>query len=314
MAPAEPPRRGGSRRARAIALTSAGVVLATAIVAGAVALGRDRGEAAPSTSPPAAGTSAPGSEQPSPSAATDPGVVVDHLNGVTFPVLDGWAAPDSFSEDDAVLITPGTYDCPGDPGLCRHGRVLSRTAAIGEDPSPQALAEGDIEAAAKSQFDRDGVGNRPHGGITSHHVVKTGQVAVAGRAGYFVRWRVITAKGPGGYVQSLAFPPARAPRHRSSSASPSTRAPTGPRSPTWTGSPRESGPSGTRRPAGSGQQHRPLALTSGRTPRGVTGRYGPRRDTSARSPSPGRPRPGAAPRNARTTRPPWRAGTTPCPR
>ncbi|MEW2496548.1 DUF2510 domain-containing protein [Streptomyces nodosus] len=205
MVPAEPPRRGGSRRARAIALTAAGVVLATAIVAGAVALGRDRGEAAPSTSSPVAGTSAPGGEQPSQSAATDPGVVVDHLNGVTFPVLDGWAAPDSFAEDDAVLITPGIYDCPGDPGLCRHGRVLSRTAAIGEDSSPQALAEGDIEAAAKSQFDRDGVGNRPHGGITSHQVVKTGQVAVAGRAGYFVRWRVITGKGPGGYVQSLAF-------------------------------------------------------------------------------------------------------------
>lgn len=29
---------------------------------------------------------------------------------------------------------------------------------------------------------------------------------VAGRAGYQVRWRVNTAKGPGGYVQSLVFP------------------------------------------------------------------------------------------------------------
>ncbi len=28
----------------------------------------------------------------------------------------------------------------------------------------------------------------------------------AGRAGYLVRWRVTTAKGPGGYVQSLVFP------------------------------------------------------------------------------------------------------------
>lgn len=34
----------------------------------------------------------------------------------------------------------------------------------------------------------------------------SGTVAVAGRAGYFVRWRVTTETGPGGYVQSLAFP------------------------------------------------------------------------------------------------------------
>ncbi len=31
---------------------------------------------------------------------------------------------------------------------------------------------------------------------------------MAGRTGYQVRWRVVTAKGPGGYVQSLVFPSA----------------------------------------------------------------------------------------------------------
>lgn len=34
----------------------------------------------------------------------------------------------------------------------------------------------------------------------------SGQVAVAGHAGYYVRRRVTTAEGPGGYVQSLVFP------------------------------------------------------------------------------------------------------------
>ena len=48
--------------------------------------------------------------------------------------------------------------------------------------------------------------NRPYGGISGHEKVKEGAVAVAGRSGYFVRWRVRTAKGAGGYVQSLAFP------------------------------------------------------------------------------------------------------------
>lgn len=71
---------------------------------------------------------------------------------------------------------------------------------------PKALAEQDIPDAADAAYDRDLIGGRPFGGIESHRRVKSGQIAVAGRAGYFVRWRVTTAKGPGGYVESLVFP------------------------------------------------------------------------------------------------------------
>ena len=68
------------------------------------------------------------------------------------------------------------------------------------------LAKGDISEAADQAYDRDLLDRRPYNGIKSHQLVKQGPVAVAGRTGYFVRWRVRTEAGPGGYVQSLAFP------------------------------------------------------------------------------------------------------------
>jgi hypothetical protein len=103
------------------------------------------------------------------------------------------------------MTTDGTYDCPGDPGVCRHGLVISRTVTDNDETDPEALAKADISEAADAAYDRDLVGKRPFGGIESHELVKSGPVAVAGRAGYYVRWRVKTADGPGGYVQSLAF-------------------------------------------------------------------------------------------------------------
>ncbi|MEY9489721.1 hypothetical protein RKD26_005515 [Streptomyces calvus] len=104
------------------------------------------------------------------------------------------------------MTTEGTYDCPGEGTVCRHGLVISRTVTASDETSPRLLAERDIRDAADEAFDKDAVGNRPYGGIESHEAVGSGTVAVAGRAGYYVRWRVTTAKGPGGYVQSLVFP------------------------------------------------------------------------------------------------------------
>ncbi|MFF4348356.1 DUF2510 domain-containing protein [Streptomyces sp. NPDC001530] len=205
---------GGSGRAKAVALTVAAVVLVASIVTGAVLLRRDDGggnsgnggDAAAQTTPAVA------TPTPSPSASTsapsadDPSVVVDELNGITLPLLDGWVRPQYVAEDDVVMTTPGTYDCPGDPGLCRHGRVISRTVTANDEKSPKALAEQDIEDAANDAYDRDLVDSRPYRGIKSHQRVTAGSVAVAGRAGYFVRWKVRTGVGPGGYVESLAFP------------------------------------------------------------------------------------------------------------
>lgn len=215
--PAGAPGPGPGRR-RVVALVAAGTVLAGCLVTGVVVLGRDGGDdgggragstatASEDPGPATASKKSTGQGSPSPSATADPSVVVDDLNGLTFPLLDGWARPEDVAEDDGVLTTPGTYTCPGDSvGVCRHGRVLSRTAQPGEDSTPEELAKGDIQDAADAEYDRDGAGDRPYGGVTSHRPVGQGQVAVAGRAGYFVRWHVTTAKGPGGYVESLAFP------------------------------------------------------------------------------------------------------------
>ncbi|MEU9138145.1 DUF2510 domain-containing protein [Streptomyces sp. NPDC048404] len=205
------PSPGGSGRARTVALVTAAVVLVAAIVTGAVLLRGDGGdETATRTTPAAASPTRTDDPSPSPSgpspSAGDPSVVVDELDGITFPVLDGWAKPQYVADHDMVLTTPRTYDCPGDPGLCRHGRVEARTATATDETSPKALAEGDIEDAADAAYGHDLVGSRPFRGITSHRLVKSGSVAVAGRAGYLVRWKVKTGVGPGGYVESLAFP------------------------------------------------------------------------------------------------------------
>ncbi|MFJ6857610.1 DUF2510 domain-containing protein [Streptomyces werraensis] len=202
---------GGSGGAKAVALTAAGAVLVAAVVAGAVALTRDDGDPEVRTGPsPTAPAPTTQSTQPSPSpsepAPRDEGVVVDELNGVTFPLLDGWVRPQHVVEKDAVMTTDGTHDCPGEGTLCRGGMVVSRTVTGTDESSPRALAEADIPEAAEEAFDEDTLGNRPYGGMTSHQVVKAGPVAVAGRAGYLVRWRVTTAKGSGGHVQSLVFP------------------------------------------------------------------------------------------------------------
>ncbi|MEW2612614.1 DUF2510 domain-containing protein [Streptomyces sp. NPDC047880] len=212
-APAAPPPGGGTGRTKAVALTATGAVLVAAIVTGAVVLGGGDGDGtttrtAPTTTP----AHTPGPPEPTPEASTsepsadDPAVVEDQLNGITFPLLDGWVRPQYVAQDDVVMTTDGTYDCPGGVGLCRHGMVFSRTVTENDEKSPEALAKADISEAADEAYDRDSLGRELHGGMKSHQVVKSGPVAVAGRAGYLVRWRVTTAKGPGGYVQSLVFP------------------------------------------------------------------------------------------------------------
>ncbi|MBG0856620.1 DUF2510 domain-containing protein [Streptomyces spinoverrucosus] len=210
--PPGPPTPAGGRaasspRARTVALTAAGALLVAALVTGAVVLGAgddNGGGAQANTAPPNTTTTAPPTTSPEPSP-DDPTVVVDELNGITLPLLDGWVRPENISVDNVMMTTNGTYDCPGDGGICRHGLVISRTADDADETSPEVLAKADIADAADEAYDRDLVGRRPYGGIESHQVVKSGPVAVAGRAGYFVRWRVTTAEGPGGYVQSLAF-------------------------------------------------------------------------------------------------------------
>ncbi|GAA3140104.1 DUF2510 domain-containing protein [Streptomyces rectiviolaceus] len=205
------PGASGGGRAKVVALATAGVVLVASIVTGVVLLGKDDGD--PRSGPPAPTTSEP-VDTPTPTSPTpttsapdpDPSTLVDQLNGITIPVPGGWEKADSTVGGDPTVRTPDVYDCPGEGSLCRHGTVYSRTATATDERSPKALALGDIKEAADRAYDEDKVGMQPFGGIARHEKVKEGTVAVAGRSGYLVRWRVRTEKGPGGYVQSLAFP------------------------------------------------------------------------------------------------------------
>ncbi|EHN78708.1 hypothetical protein SMCF_1739, partial [Streptomyces coelicoflavus ZG0656] len=205
----------GGGRGKALALTAAAAVLVAAIVTGVFVLGQDDGGSPRTQTPPVTATAtdpSPVNDPPSPSptasepSADDPAVVEDQLNGITFPLPDGWVLPKHVAQDDVMMTTDGTYDCPADGSVCRHGLVLSRTVTATAETSPKVLARQDIEDAADDAYDQDLIGNKPFGGIESHEEVASGPVAVAGRAGYYVRWRVRTAEGPGGYVQSMVFP------------------------------------------------------------------------------------------------------------
>ncbi|MFD9907708.1 DUF2510 domain-containing protein [Streptomyces sp. NPDC059063] len=205
------PSAAGGGRAKVIAMGAAAAVLIASIVTGVFVLKDDDGD-------PTAGPAPTSSEPPEPDPTTsdpdpttsaadpDPDTLVDQLNGITLPVPDGWEKADNTVGDELTLQTPDTYDCPGDPGFCRHGAISTSTATGTDERSPEKLAKRDIEDAADAAYDHDAIDRKPFGGITRHQQVKTGTVAVAGRGGYFVRWRVHTKKGPGGYVQSLAFP------------------------------------------------------------------------------------------------------------
>ncbi|WP_405710925.1 MULTISPECIES: DUF2510 domain-containing protein [unclassified Streptomyces] len=204
------PGRGGTR---VVALAVAGLIVVGAAVTGAVLLGRDddgtRPEAGPSVSVPPPTTA---TDTPSPSgspAEGDPKVLVDQLNGITLPIPDGWEKPVRTAEQVLTMRTVDSYACPGSSSdFCYHGTVTSRVASATDITSAEKLAEQDIATAADGAYEKNIVGDRIHGGITSHEVLDSASVSVAGRAGYQVRWRVNTAKGPGGYVQSLVFPSA----------------------------------------------------------------------------------------------------------
>ncbi|MFE7354916.1 hypothetical protein ACFU8Q_17375 [Streptomyces sp. NPDC057543] len=210
------PGSGGSAAAgggtRIVALAVAGLVVVGAAVTGALLLGRgDDGGTRPKAGP---SSSAPlptdGRNTPEPSATpagSDPEVLVDQLNGITLPIPDGWENPRSTVDEVLTMRTVGSYSCPGDSSdFCYHGTVTTRTANGTDITSAEKLAEQDITAADDSAYEENIVGDRIHGGITSHRQLASEAVSVAGRTGYRVRRRVTTGKGPGGYVQSLVFP------------------------------------------------------------------------------------------------------------
>lgn len=210
FAPALPVRAG---RGKAVGIGAAAVAVVAAVVAGVVVFGGDDRDDPPTAGP--AGTVstgvAPSSSATSGAPAEDEDEnatqVADPLNGITLPVLKGWEKPRYMSGDVPRVATVGAYPCPGATSRdCRRGMVSSHSVSGTDATTPEAVAKEDIALAADAAYEEDYLDNRTHGGIVSHKVVAARPAAVAGRTGYLVRWQVVTGKGPGGFVQSLAFP------------------------------------------------------------------------------------------------------------
>ncbi|MGW0085724.1 DUF2510 domain-containing protein [Streptomyces sp. NPDC003393] len=130
------------------------------------------------------------------------GSVGDRASGISLPIPDGWYGRQLGV--GAQVTSDDAYKCPGDTSAtCTKGGAYSAPALLlgtrGE--TAEEVAKADIAANAEKSY-----GGKSYGAITSHQVLASKAVTVAGRKGYLVRWKAVTAKGSDGYVESLVFP------------------------------------------------------------------------------------------------------------
>ncbi|MEU6501682.1 hypothetical protein ABZ895_19225, partial [Streptomyces californicus] len=151
-------------------------------------------------------------DEPGPEGSEAPriesGSVTDGLSGISLPIPDGWYGQEL--EVGASVTSENAYDCPGDTSkTCTKGGAYSAPAlAFGlKGTTAEEVAKEDITANAEQSY-----GGDSYGRITSHDVLASEAVTVAGQKGYLVRWKAVTSKGSDGYVQSLAFPSPAQPR------------------------------------------------------------------------------------------------------
>lgn len=130
------------------------------------------------------------------------GTVPDPVNGISLPVPKGWTGqPIGVG---AQVTSDHSYTCPGNSSqTCTAGGAYTAPAqALGIDATTaEEAAKADIPANAKESY-----GGDTYGGITSHQVLASQTVTVAGQKGYLVRWKAVTSKGADGLVESVAFP------------------------------------------------------------------------------------------------------------
>ncbi|MFI6354531.1 DUF2510 domain-containing protein [Streptomyces sp. NPDC050743] len=148
-----------------------------------------------------------GGASPSPNQSEAPkvkggGTVPDPVNGISLPVPDGWTG--QTISVGAEVTSDDSYKCPGNSTqTCTPGGAYSAPAqALGiKGDTAEKVAKADIAANAKQSY-----GGTTYGSITSHQVLGSGAVTVAGQKGYMVRWKAVTSKGADGLVESVAFP------------------------------------------------------------------------------------------------------------
>ncbi|WP_370745798.1 hypothetical protein [Streptomyces sp. LUP30] len=126
----------------------------------------------------------------------------DALNGISIPIPAGWAGQEMTV--GAQVTSDSSYKCPGDTSkTCTKGGVYSAPAEVlkTKGTTAEEVAKADIAANSVESY-----GGTTYGAITSHQVLASKAVTVAGQKGYLVRWKAVTSKGADGYVESLAFP------------------------------------------------------------------------------------------------------------
>ncbi|MET9833600.1 DUF2510 domain-containing protein [Streptomyces sp. NPDC006385] len=146
-----------------------------------------------------------GGQSPSPDGSGAPrvesGSVADPVNGISLPVPDGWYGQKI--DWGAQVASEETYKCPdGTSDSCMKGGAYSAPAlALGiRGDTAEEIAKADIAKNAEQSY------GKGYGEITSHEVLASKAVTVAGEKGYMVRWKAVTSKGADGYVESLVFP------------------------------------------------------------------------------------------------------------
>ncbi|WP_405592857.1 DUF2510 domain-containing protein [Streptomyces sp. NBC_01092] len=151
------------------------------------------------------GNGGSGGQSPSPDESeapkVDSGSVTDPVSGISIPIPDGWYGQQI--NWGAHVASDETYKCPSETSqTCQKGGAYSAPAlALGtKGDTAEAVAKADIAANAEESY------GKGYGEITSHEVLASKAVTVAGQKGYLVRWKAVTSKGADGYVESLAFP------------------------------------------------------------------------------------------------------------
>ncbi|MBR8638514.1 hypothetical protein KEF29_02565 [Streptomyces tuirus] len=152
------------------------------------------------------GSGGSGGQSPAPEQSEPPkirsGSVTDAVSGISLPIPEGWYGQEA--RVGAQVTSDDSYKCPGDTSAtCTKGGAYSAPAlALGTRGSTaEEIAKADIAANAEESY-----GGKSYGGITSHDVLASRAVTVAGQKGYLVRWKAVTSKGADGIVESLAFP------------------------------------------------------------------------------------------------------------
>ncbi|MEU8033764.1 DUF2510 domain-containing protein [Streptomyces sp. NPDC049099] len=228
----QPPAGGKPRHGLVVGLIAGALVLvAGGVTATVVLTGGDGGHKSPSAHGPASpdphtpSPSASHRAQPSPSGSAGEGRlggvsrppgqrpavtghVDDTVNGLRVPVLRGWRG--TSTKNGAGLGYGTVYHCPAVPAdYCLPGGAYTRVIAHPGDLPLKELAQAEIGEVAQSTYGTNTSGRKDYGGITGHRRTAAGAVTVAGRQGYFIRWKVSTGKGPGAVVEAVVFPSPR---------------------------------------------------------------------------------------------------------